>query len=282
MTSNTTTDPIYNNYIEYMIYNNQLDNYNTDELLSNYYNGKSTNSYNYYVSQISPNDDTKTTFGTENNVDTKQHYRKEIKDNRIKINNYNNFSQETQRKFKLHIYYKKLNETSSNIMDFELDEEFSLSVKQFKNKLDKTKSIMVNFNPIKVYDVDTTARGIDDENTIYQITEIKLIPINNYIIPDKFLPKEEFNLTTTNDNYTYNIEGNTNDNTQNYNGNKFNQILVYYYDNKIDESDENKYLSIQSCSLNIDTNGNINFQNLDFITFNKIINFYIDKFIITY
>ena len=42
------------------------------------------------------------------------------------------------------------------------------------------KSIMVNFNPIKVYDVDTTARGIDDENTIYYITEIKLVPINNY------------------------------------------------------------------------------------------------------
>lgn len=281
MTSNTTTDPIYNNYIEYMIYNNQLDSYNTDELQNTYYNGKSTNSYNYYVSQISPNDDTKTTFGTEDNVDTKQHYRKEIKDNRIKINNYNNFSQETQRKFKLHIYYKKLSEESSNIIDFELDEEFTLSVKQFKNKLDKTKSIMVNFNPIKVYDVDTTARGVDDENTIYYITEIKLIPINNYIIPDKFLPKEDFNLTTTIDNYTYNIENN-NDNTQNYNGNKFNQILVYYYDNKIDESDENKYLSIQSCSLNIDTNGNINFQNLDFITFNKIINFYIDKFIITY
>lgn len=281
MTSNTTTDPIYNNYIEYMIYNNQLDNYNTDELLSNYYNGKSTNSYNYYVSQISPNDDTKTTFGTENNVDTKQHYRKEIKDNRIKINNYNNFSQESQRKFKLHIYYKKISEESSNIMDFELDEEFSLSVKQFKNKLDKTKSIMVNFNPIKVYDVDTTARGIDDENTIYHITKIKLIPINNYIIPDKFLPNEEFNLTTTNDNYTYNIEGNTNDNTQNYNGNKFNQILVYYYDNKIG-SQSDKCLSIQSCSLNIDINGNISFQNLDFITFNKIINFYIDKFIITY
>lgn len=281
MTSNTTTDPIYNNYIEYMIYNNQLDSYNTDELQNTYYNGKSTNSYNYYVSQISPNDDTKTTFGTDNNVDTKQHYRKEIKDNRIKINNYNNFSQETQRKFKLHIYYKKINETSSNIIDFELDEEFTLSVKQFKNKLDKTKSIMVNFNPIKVYDVDTTARGVDDENTIYYITEIKLVPINNYIIPDKFLPKEDFNLTTTIDNYTYNIENN-NDNTQNYNGNKFNQILVYYYDNKIDEPDENKYLSIQSCSLNIDTNGNINFQNLDFITFNKIINFYIDKFIITY
>lgn len=279
MTSNTTTDPIYNNYIEYMIYNNQLDNYNTDELLSNYYNGKSTNSYNYYVSQISPNDDTKTTFGTENNVDTKQHYRKEIKDNRIKINNYNNFSQETQRKFKLHIYYKKISEESSNIMDFELDEEFSLSVKQFKNKLDKTKSIMVNFNPIKVYDVDTTARGIDDPNSTYYITEIKLIPINNYIIPDKFLPKEEFNLTTTNDNYTYNIENNNN--TQNYNGNKFNQILVYYYDNKIG-SQSDKCLSIQSCSLNIDTNGNISFQNLDFITFNKIINFYIDKFIITY
>lgn len=276
MTSNTTTDPIYNNYIEYMIYNNQLDNYNTDELLSNYYNGKSTNSYNYYVSQISPNDDTKTTFGTENNVDTKQHYRKEIKDNRIKINNYNNFSQESQRKFKLHIYYKKISEESSNIIDFELDEEFSLSVKQFKNKLDKTKSIMVNFNPIKVYDVDTTARGIDDENTIYYITEIKLIPINNYIIPDKFLPKEEFNLTTTIDNYNY-----IDNNTVNYNGNKFNQILVYYYDNKIG-SQSDKCLSIQSCSLNIDINGNISFQNLDFITFNKIINFYIDKFIITY
>ena len=276
MTSNTTTDPIYNNYIEYMIYNNQLDNYNTDELLSNYYNGKSTNSYNYYVSQISPNDDTKTTFGTDDNVDTKQHYRKEIKDNRIKINNYNNFSQESQRKFKLHIYYKKLNEISSNIMDFELDEEFSLSVKQFKNKLDKTKSIMVNFNPIKVYDVDTTARGIDDPNTTYYITEIKLVPINKYIIPDKFLPKEEFNLTTTIDNYNYIDNGN-----KIYNGNKFNQILIYYDDNKIG-SQSDKCLSIQSCSLNIDTSGNISFQNLDFITFNKIINFYIDKFIITY
>ena len=279
MSSNTTTDPIYNNYIEYMIYNNQLDNYNTDELLYNYYNGKSTNSYNYYVSQISPNDDTKNTFGTDDNIDTKQHYRKEIKDNRIKINNYNNFSQETQRKFKLHIYYKKLNEISSNIMDFELDEEFSLSVKQFKNKLDKTKKNMISFNPIKVYDVDTTARGIDDPNTTYYITEIKLIPINNYIIPDKFLPKEEFNLITTNDNYTYNVEGNNN--TRNYNGNKFNQILVYYDDNKIG-SQSDKCLSIQSCSLNIDINGNISFQNLDFITFNKIINFYIDKFIITY
>ena len=277
MASNTTTDPIYNNYIEYMIYNNQLDSYNTDELRNTYYNGKSTNSYNYYVSQISSNDDTKTTFGTDNNVDTKQHYRKEIKDNRIKINNYNNFSQESQRKFKLHIYYKKLNEISSNIMDFELDEEFSLSVKQFKNKLDKTKSIMVNFNPIKVYDVDTTARGIDDENTIYYITEIKLVPINKYIIPDKFLPKKEFNLTTTIDNYNY-IDNN---NTVNYNGNKFNQILIYYDDNKIG-SQSDKCLSIQSCSLNIDTNGNISFQNLDFITFNKIINFYIDKFIITY
>ena len=276
----STTNPIYNNYIEYMIYNNQIDNYNnSDELQSNYYNGNSTNSYNYYVFQISPNDETQKTFGTDENVDTKQHFRKEIKDNRMKINNYNNFCQENLRFFKLQVFYKKLNDESSNIIDFIIDDVFSLSVKQIKNKINKSKNIMIAFNPIKIFDVDTTARGIDDNNAIYFINEIKLIPIDNFIIPNNFLPNNDFILNTYSDNYNYMIN---NSNSQVYNGNKFNQILIYYDDNIIGDVSNNKSLSIQSCSLNIDKNGNIKFTDLNFITFNKIINFYIDKFIITY
>ena len=265
--------PIYNNYIEYMIYNNQLSNYNNDNN-NYYYNNQSTNTYNRYITQISSNDDTLKTYGTTDNVDTKQHYRKEIKDNRIKINNYNNFVKETNRKFKLLVSYKQTNNNSNTIKEFEIDEIYNLTIKQYKNVLDKTKKIMISFNPIRIYDYDTILRS-EDNNISYYIHQIKLIPIDNNknIIPNKYLPKELFELITNIDNYNYLDD---NDDEKIFNSNKFNQILVYYDDI------ETKELSIQSCSLTIDTEGNIIFKDLNFVKFNKIINFYIDKFNISY
>lgn len=273
MASNATSDPIYNNYIEYMIYNNQLDNYNND---NTYYNGKSTNSYNYYVSQISPNNETLLTYGTSDSVDTKQHYRKEIKDNRIKINNYNNFCKENKKSFKLEITYKVNNASFNNTKSIILDEEFYLTIKQYKNKLDKTKKTMIIFNPIRVY--DNNEYRINNDN--YCVEQIKLIPINDNkpIISNKYLPTNDIIIDVYDDNYTGQYGGET----ITFDSHTFNQILVYYNETKTINNVEENVLSIQSCSLHIDTKGNIMFKDLNFIKFNNNLNFYIDKFIINY
>ena len=249
----------FNNYMEYMIYTSQIDKYNNNN------NNNNNSNYNYYISQISSNNQTIKTYGTSDNIDTKLYYRNDIKNNRIKINNYNNFEKENLKFFNVEITYKKVNDNSNNVKSFIINDIFNLSIKQFKNKLNNNKNIMISFNPIRIYDFDTILH--DNEND-YFIEQIKLIPYNKeYIIPSKYLPNNDIEIITNLDNYNYN--------DINININKFNQILVYY-------NDENNKLSIQSCSLIIDKNGNIIFKDLNFIKFNNIINFYIDKFIITY